>query len=193
MSVHHRLLATLLLVLGACARDPSPRPAPPTAEQTTTTSAALAAPNVPDPLKAAADERVATKAAARGVQIYACEAKGGDGFAWKLVGPDAVLTDPAGRPFGRHYAGPTWESVDGSKVVGELSQKVDAPDGQGIPWLLLQAKSSEGTGALAKVTSIQRVDTVGGRAPASGCDAPHVGAQEKVPYQANYYFYSGIR
>src|SRR5579859_2818600 len=96
-------------------------------------------PNVPDSLKPPPSETVATKAAARGVQIYECQAAPSDaaGYAWKLVAPDAELMDQDGKRVGKHYAGPTWEAADGSKVVGEMKQRVDAPDGQGIPWLLL--------------------------------------------------------
>lgn len=42
---------------------------------------------------------------------------------------------------------------------------------------------------MAKVSYIQRLETVGGLAPASGCDAEHVGAVLRVPYEAVYYFY----
>jgi hypothetical protein len=128
-------------------------------------------------------------ASAQGTQIYECQSADA-GFGWKLVGPDAVLTDSAGARMGRHYAGPTWEATDGSKVVAVLSKKVDAPGAGAIPWLLLSAKSNEGTGQFAKVTSIQRVDTSGGVAPASGCDAAAVGTRQSVPYSAKYYFYA---
>jgi hypothetical protein len=75
--------------------------------------------------------------------------------------------------------------------VGEVRQKVDAPDADAVPWLLLKAKSTEGTGGLAAVTSIQRVDTAGGKAPAGGCEEGRAGARERVAYRATYYFYRG--
>jgi hypothetical protein len=152
-----------------------------------------APPSVPDSIKPPSGETVATRASARGVQIYECQAAPTEsaGYAWKLIAPDAELMDQNGKQIGKHYAGPTWEAADGSKVVGELKQRVDAPDGQSIPWLLLKAKSTEGTGAFAKVTSIQRVSTVGGKAPAAGCDVNHAGTRTSVAYQATYYFYAG--
>jgi hypothetical protein len=179
-------LATAFCTLGlaACASSQAPSPAPTPALDHAAT--ATARPHVPVALEPSVAEAVSTRAAAKGVQIYECQAEG-----WKLVGPDAELVDDAGRPLGRHYAGPTWEATDGSKVVGELRQKVDAPGGQGVPWLLLKAKSTEGTGAFAKVTSIQRVDTSGGKAPSQVCDAAAVGTRQSVPYRATYYFYSG--
>jgi hypothetical protein len=145
---------------------------------------------VPDALRAPAGEAVVVKASADGTQVYECAAGEDAGFAWKLVGPDAVLTDARGEKIGKHYAGPTWEALDGSKVVGVVKQKADAPAAGAIPWLLLAAKSNEGTGTFGKVTSIQRVDTVGGAAPAGGCDASKAAARQSVPYKATYYFYA---
>jgi hypothetical protein len=173
--------------VAACATEP--KPSPPSA--TVQPESRLDAPSVPERLRPSVGEVVAARAAAQGVQIYECKASAGDAYAWTLVGPDAVLTDEAGRELGRHYAGPTWEGADGSKVVGVLKEKADAPDGKGVPWLLLSAKSTTGAGTFAKVTSIQRVDTVGGKAPAQGCDVKSVGATERVPYRATYYFYAG--
>jgi hypothetical protein len=164
--------ASLVGIAGCASSRTSPAPPP--------------RPQVPATLEPAATEAVSTRAAAKGVQIYECQAEG-----WKLVGPDAELTDDSGRRLGRHYAGPTWEASDGSKVVGELRQKVDAPGGQGVPWLLLKAKSTEGTGAFSRITSIQRVNTTGGKAPSQACDASSQGRRQSVPYQATYYFYSG--
>ena len=97
------------------------------------------------------------------------------------------MFDQSGARIGRHYAGPTWESADGSRVVGEVEQR-SAVQGA-IPWLLLRAKSNEGTGVFASVKYIQRVDTVGGVAPSSGCDAAHADAEARVDYSANYDFY----
>jgi uncharacterized protein DUF3455 len=174
----------------ACAADHTHSPVPPVAAGT---PAKLTPPAVPDNLKTPEGEAVATRAAAKGVQIYECQASANSpgAYAWKLTGPDAELMDEAGQRVGRHYAGPTWEAADGSKVTGELAQKADAPDGQGVPWLLLKAKSNEGSGAFGKVTSIQRVDTVGGKAPPGGCEARTAGTKERVPYRATYYFYAG--
>jgi len=62
--------------------------------------------------------------------------------------------------------------------------------GSAIPWLLLGATSHGGeNGKMTQVTSIQRLSTVGGLAPATGCDADHVGATADVPYDADYFFY----
>jgi Protein of unknown function (DUF3455) len=179
-------IVPLALVLGCmmagCNRDSASSAGEPASK--------LAAPTVPDALRAGDGETLTTKALAQGTQNYECQAGDNGSFAWKLIGPDAQLADEAGKPLGKHYAGPTWEALDGSKVVGEVKAKTDAPGGAAVPWLLLKAKSTSGAGLFAKVTSVQRVDTVGGAAPPTGCDAQHVGAKHSAGYKATYYFYS---
>ena len=64
-----------------------------------------------------------------------------------------------------------------------------SPDPTAIPWLLLKAATHAGTGAFADVTFIQRLDTVGGVAPSTGCDAAHLGTEVLVPYRSSYFFY----
>lgn len=120
---------------------------------------------------------------AKGVQIYECrDAK------WVFVAPEADLFDRYGRKIGTHYAGPHWEAADGSKVLGAVKARADAPQAGAIPWLLLSTKSVAGEGAFGKVTSIQRVSTTGGIAPAGGC--AEAGAKARVPYTADYYFFT---
>jgi hypothetical protein len=58
-----------------------------------------------------------------------------------------------------------------------------------VPWLLLQATSHGGSGTLASAQYVQRLDTDGGVAPASGCDVDASGAVLKVPYTADYFFF----
>jgi len=149
------------------------------------------APEVPAKLSVPAGNKLAVEMHASGVQIYTCQPKKDDPsqFEWAFKAPDARLTDLQGHDAGHHYAGPTWEAKDGSKVIGKLEQKVDAPGTSDIPWLLLSAKSTEGNGVLGKVTFIQRLATHGGKAPAEGCDAAHVGHELRVDYSATYYFY----
>jgi hypothetical protein len=149
-------------------------------------------PIVPQQLDVGADQTLALRAHAAGYQIYTCAA-GSDAsrFGWALKAPEADLYDGAGRKIGRHYAGPTWESVDGSKVGATVKARADAPDGKAIPWLLLGATSNAGTGVFARVESIQRLDTAGGSTPPTKtCDQAHAGAESRVPYSATYYFYA---
>jgi hypothetical protein len=131
------------------------------------------------------------EAAADGVQIYACEAKG-QGFEWAFKAPEANLFDQKGLQVGTHFAGPTWKNGDGA-VVGEVAARADAPASGAIPWLLLRARSHEGSGVLATVAFIRRADTKGGAAPSEGCDAAHKGAQARVRYSALYQFYGAAK
>ena len=124
-------------------------------------------------------------APAKGVQIYECRPGKGDGtLTWVFVAPEAELFDRSGRKIGTHYAGPTWEAADGSKVIGAVKERADA--GGAIPWLILSTKSVGPDGAFSKVTSIQRLSTTGGMAPSGACTEQ--GAKARVPYTADYYF-----
>ena len=148
---------------------------------------------VPDNLRVPATQTLALAAHAVGVQIYDCKPSKDDParFEWVFRAPEADLFDAGGNRIGKHYAGPTWESNDGSKVVGEAKAKDDGPDASAIPWLLLTAKSTSGEGLLAHTLSVQRVHTVGGKAPPGGCGpAQAARAREaRVPYSAMYYFF----
>jgi FtsP/CotA-like multicopper oxidase with cupredoxin domain len=151
--------------------------------------ASSCAPDVPDALKVPAGNKLDFAADAEGVQIYVCQASATDGsLAWALKAPDAQLFGKRGHLIGTHYAGPTWEARDGSTVVGSRLAAA-TPDATAIPWLLLQAASTTGDGLMSKVTYIQRLDTVGGLAPQTGCDAGHPGATVESAYSATYYFY----
>ncbi len=125
---------------------------------------------------------------AKGTQIYACNKNDAGAYAWTFKAPDAELADAAGKTIGKHYGGPTWEGSDGGKVVGAVKASAPAPCGNAIPWLLLDVKSRDGSGQFTQATAILRVNTVGGQAPATGCDATHAGTEQRVPYTATYYF-----
>ena len=147
---------------------------------------------VPDKLKPGANESLAMIAFAKGVQIYECRA-GKDraaGYEWAFVAPEADLFDAGGTRIGRHYAGPRWESTDGSKVLGAAKEHVDAPAAGAIAWLLLAAKSDGPEGSFSKFTSVQRVNTAGGVAPAAGCSQATAGTPARINYTADYYFFT---
>jgi hypothetical protein len=145
---------------------------------------------VPDTLAPSANEAIAMVVPARGVQVYKCRAAKEGGHEWGFVAPDAELFDTKGKLIGRHGAGPVWESLDGSRVNASVKAKADAPDKRDIPWLLLAARNTGPAGAFSTVTSIQRVNTVGGSAPANGCDAANVGKESRVHYTADYRFFT---
>jgi len=147
---------------------------------------------VPDKLKPGANESLAIIVPAKGVQIYECRASKDltGGYEWAFLAPEAELFDARGNRIGRHYAGPHWESNDGSKIQGAVKERADAPTAGAIPWLLLAAKSVGADGSFSKIRSIQRVNTAGGVAPGGGCTAATSGAPARVPYTADYYFYT---
>jgi len=147
---------------------------------------------VPDKLKAGADETLAMIVPARGVQIYECRAKkdASGEYEWAFVAPEAELFGANGNKIGKHYAGPHWESNDGSKIVGAVKENAAAPAADAIAWLLLTAKSVGAEGAFSKVTSVQRVSTVGGVAPKTGCSQAAAGTRARVDYTADYYFFA---
>jgi len=148
----------------------------------------IARPNVPDAIKAPDGEKVVLVAHATGSQIYTCQAAADGKFAWTLKAPDAELHDSMGAIIGYHSAGPTWKLDDTSGVKGKAAAKVDQPDA--IPWLLVTVVEHTGAGALSKVTTIQRINTKNGLAPAAGCDASNQGKETKSSYTADYYFYA---
>ncbi|HEX9144342.1 MAG TPA: DUF3455 domain-containing protein [Candidatus Binatia bacterium] len=146
--------------------------------------------NVPAKLKPRANESLAMIVPAKGVQIYECRAKKdqASAYEWAFVAPEADLFDTSGNKIGRHYAGPHWESTDGSKIAGTVKENADAPQADAIPWLLLVTKSVGSQGSFSKITSIQRVNTVGGVAPKTGCSQSTVGTTARISYTADYYF-----
>ena len=148
--------------------------------------------SVAQKLKVGAEESLAMIVPAKGVQIYECRASQGQGgnYEWAFVGPEADLFDTSGMKIGRHYAGPSWEAIDGSKIVGSVIQSAAAPDEGAIAWLLLGAKSVGPAGQFSKVSSVRRVHTIGGVAPSDGCSAAAMGARARVPYTADYYFFT---
>ena len=146
--------------------------------------------NVPGNLRPAEGEIPYMTALARGVQIYECRSKKDDpgSMEWAFVAPEADLFDAGGgQSIGRHYAGPHWESIDGSKVQGKAKATAASPRPGAIPWLLLTTTSAGPDGAFAKVSSIQRINTIGGAAPAAAeCTAGSKVKQARVAYTADY-------
>jgi hypothetical protein len=148
-------------------------------------------PQVPQSLQVPSDRQIVLKVAAQGSQIYTCRQQPDNRsqFEWTLKAPEAELFNADGSIFGRHYAGPTWEANDGSKIAAVVKVKAASPT-KSIPWLLLQVKSTQGRGKLASVKWVQRVHTTGGNSPLSGCDRNRQNTAISVPYTADYYFYS---
>jgi hypothetical protein len=146
---------------------------------------------IPGNLVPPSDSALIFELYAQGDQIYACEANPEDAsqYVWTFKRPEAELFNASGETVGRHFAGPTWQGHDGSVVAGQVIERAASPDEGSIPWLLLGAKYNAGNGVFSTITYILRLDTVGGVAPADGCDADHAGAEVRQPYQATYALY----
>ena len=156
---------------------------------TTVLASSSLAQQLPPQLQPPANEQLLLQVHAKGEQVYICQ-EGVTQFAWALKAPDAQLFDKDGKPFGKHFAGPSWQASDGSRVTGKALANVPSPDSDSISWLLVNVVSHDGNGVLSRATSIQRLNTKGGKAPASGCDASHVGQETRVPYSADYLFFA---
>ena len=147
------------------------------------TSASAAEKPVPEAI-AAPGETVVLTVHAQGAQVYECKA-GTDGkSAWAFREPIATLMVD-GKTVGRHYAGPNWEHSDGSAVVGKAAGSVPGATPNDIPWLKLEVISRRGSGLLAGVTTVQRINTGGGMLQGA-CDK--AGAFANAPYSADYVF-----
>jgi hypothetical protein len=133
---------------------------------------------------AAPGQTVVLTVHAEGAQVYECKA-GTDGkTAWAFREPIATLMAD-GKTVGRHYAGPNWEHSDGSAVVGKVVGSAPGATAGDIPWLKLDVVSWRGSGVLSPVTTVQRINTKGGKLEGA-CDS--AGALKSAPYSADYVF-----
>jgi hypothetical protein len=146
-------------------------------------SASAAETALPDAI-AAPGETVVLSAHAEGAQVYECKA-GADGKpTWSFREPIATLLVD-GKTIGRHYAGPNWEHSDGSAVVGKVAASAPGTTANDIPWLKLEVTSRRGSGILADVTTVQRINTKDGKRDGA---CGNVGSFMSVPYSADYVF-----
>lgn len=144
-------------------------------------------PRVPAELAPPAGHVLHAVLKAHGVQIYECRSG-----AWALLEPAASLSGVTVRSVKKvgalHFRGPSWQSdQDGSLLVGDPADvvRVDSESPGSIPQLRIRAGSTRGNGTFGKVTYVQRLDTVGGAAPAGSC----VSGTTAVPYRAVYRFF----
>jgi hypothetical protein len=146
-------------------------------------SVGVARAQLPDAI-AALDAAPLVTLHAEGAQIYECKT-GSDGkLTWTFREPIASLMLD-GRTVGRHYAGPTWEYVDGSSVQAKVVGNAPGATANDIPWLKLEVVERRGTGALAGADIIQRINTAGGVLHGS-CE--RAGSLRSVAYSADYVF-----
>jgi hypothetical protein len=159
-----RFLFALLLLSGSC-------------------MSAFAETPMPDAI-AAPGETVVLTLHAEGTQVYECKAGAEGKLSWAFREPIATLLLD-GKTVGRHYAGPNWEYSDGSAVVGKAVGNAPGTTPKDIPWLKLEVTSHRGSGVLSAVTTVQRINTQGGKLD-GGCDG--AGKLQSAPYSADYVF-----
>jgi Protein of unknown function (DUF3455) len=121
---------------------------------------------------------------AEGAQIYECKAAADGRLAWAFREPIASLIRD-GRTVGRHYLGPTWEYEDGSAVTGKVAASAPGANAEDIALLKLAVVGRRGSGALATIDIVQRLNTSGG-ALSGPCTTR--GALRSAPYSADYVF-----
>ena len=145
---------------------------------------------LPEPVRVPTGQRVLMSATGIGELTYECREKkdAAGAFEWAFVGPVAQLYSADRKIVGKYYAGPTWESTDGSKVTGKQVAVAPAAPGN-IPLQLVKAEPAMGSGAMSGISYIQRLNTQGGMAPKTACTSDTQGARQKVAYKAEYVFY----
>jgi Protein of unknown function (DUF3455) len=151
----------------------------------------MTAPQVPAAIAPPPQAMLVAHFHATGAQIYVCKVSSEGSPAWTLKAPDATLFAVDGTEVGTHGAGPSWSVRDGSRVTAKKIAQVNAPDGAGIPWLLLRVTSATGNGLLSSATYVQRVRTARGTTPTGGCLGATIDSEVRIDYAAEYYVYSG--
>jgi hypothetical protein len=178
----------------------------------------ITVPSVPDTIHVESGNRVFLVGHATGTQNYVCLPTG-TGVAFQLFTPEATLFNEEGRQLITHFFSPnlnpnpgldpkelrtiraTWEdSRDTSTVWAKATGSATFISDPGfvnkdaVAWLRLEVVGSQegptGGDRLTETTFIQRLNTVGGVAPSTGCASPaDIGAEAFMPYRADYFFY----
>jgi len=146
-------------------------------------TAARAGETLPEAIQAPGETAVLTLHA-EGAQVYECKASSDGKLVWSFREPVATLLAD-GKTVGRHYAGPNWEHADGSAVAAKAAGNAPGATSADIPWLKLAVTSSRGNGTFTGVTTVQRINTQGGKLEGA-CDK--AGAFRSAPYAADYVF-----
>jgi hypothetical protein len=157
---------------------------------------ALPAAAIPEPsglalgLRAPANETPAFVLTGNGVYIYQCRQSALDAnlYEWGFVVPDATLYEGT-RSVARHATVGLYESMSDRSSISGVVRGSQAAGTANLPWVSMRAQPLSSNGLFAGVTTIQRVNTNGGAAPGAGCGPDNLGAEARVAYQADYYFY----
>jgi hypothetical protein len=145
---------------------------------------------LPAAIRAGADEEPAFMLSASGVNVYECKPapNGPNAYAWYFTAPDATLSD-GGRTVATHKTPNLWESSGDRSSVSGVVRASQGAGANNLPWTLYRAQALGASGMFAGVTSVQRVNTSGGGAPATACSASNAGSESRSPFTADFYFY----
>lgn len=178
------------ILLAACS-GMAPPSASSSTYSSTSSSASASTPTVPAAIAVPSGNKLAFTLKGSGLLNYECRAKADapGAFEWALVSPDAVLRDDRDALVGKYYGGPTWEHADGSKVTGKQLAISPSPVAGSIPWQLVQATPTAGSGTMSGVTYVQRINTNAGVPPGDPCGAATVASRKPVRYSADYLFF----
>ena len=157
---------------------------------------ALPAAAMPEPpglapaLRAPANEAPAFVLTGNGVYIYQCRQSSLDpnAYEWGFIVPDATLYEGT-RSVARHATVGLYESMSDRSSISGVVRGSQAAGTANLPWVSMRAQPLSESGMFAGITTIQRVNTNGGAAPGGGCGPDNVGAEARVAFQADYYFY----
>jgi hypothetical protein len=162
-------------------------------------------PPVPVDVEVTSDNEVVFVGHGVGTQNYVC-VPSGSGVAFTLFTPEATLFSDKGKQLTTHFFSPnpfeggivrvTWQdSRDTSTVWGKVTGSAIV-NADAIAWLKVQVKDvgaqdgPTGGDRLTATTFVQRLNTVGGLAPSTGCSTSgDIGKKAFVPYTADYFFY----
>lgn len=180
-----------------------------TATPSASTPREVIPPQVPGNLAVPAGHEPFLIGHATGTQNYICmPSTGKKAVAWTFLGPQATVFDEEGGQILTHYLSPnpdaggtpqaTWQhsrdtsAIWATAIASSTDPEYVAPGA--IPWLLLRVTGSEFGPAMGdqmtNTAFIQRVNTVGGVAPAAGCrGTSDVGNRALVTYSTDYVFY----
>jgi hypothetical protein len=179
----------------------------------------ITTPSAPDQIQVESGNRVRFVGHGVGTQNYMC-LPAANGVAFKLFTPEATLFNNDGtQQLTTHFfspnlnpdAGTGADELNASRVTRESSRDTSSVWGQviasatlatdpafvdpnAIAWLLVEIvgrqQGSTGGERLTDTTFVQRLHTVGGLAPSTGCaSAADIGRQAFMPYTADYVFY----
>ena len=168
-------------------------------------------PPVPPGLEVEAPDTLFLVGHGVGTQNYECQPVESLGRVdWVLFTPQATLFDDQNGQLTTHFFSPnpnladlnairaTWQDSDNTSAVWAkaVAASTDAPfvAPGAVAWVKLQVTGTKagpaGDNTFAGATFVQRLNTVGGLAPATGCRVPtDIGSKRFVPYTADYFFY----